>query len=110
MESKFDRSMPGFIRAAQRMLGSQLTLVPNTEWKDWSIYRLEAHPGLELKVYYYAAIHYLWNGRPVATKRNTEEERYLMKKYRIEAPLPWIAMSEQAVQEALAFAQDLDKK
>lgn len=110
MENKFDRPIPAFIRAAQRMLGSGLTLIPNTEWKEWSTYALDEHPGLQLKVYHHAQIHFLWHGRPVATARNTEEERYIMKKYRVEAGLPFVAMSRQSVQEALAFAQDLDKK
>ena len=107
--SAFNRDLQGFVRPAQRMFGSRLILIPNEEWKDYNTYEIEDWPGLQLKVYYHAAIHYLWRGRPIPTQRNSEEERYLMLKYGTEAPLPWVALSPTSIQEALAWARSLDK-
>jgi hypothetical protein len=89
------------------MLKSQLKLVPNDELKDYNIYEIEEWPGLQLKVYYYAAIQFLWKGRPVPTKSNSELDQRLVLKYRMEAPLPLNRCTNASALEALEFARTI---
>ncbi len=107
METNFSRDLNPWVRAAQKMLGHQLILIPNEEVKDHNLYAVEEHPDLQLKVYYYAKVQFLWKGRPVPTKHNSELDQRLVIKYRMEAALPWVAMTKTAVEEALEFAQAL---
>lgn len=107
MKENFSKDLNPWVRAAQKMLGHGLVLIPNEELKDHNLYAVEEHPDLQLKVYYHACIQFLWKGRPVPTKHNSELDQRLLLKYRMEAPLPWVAMTRTAVSEALEFARDL---
>ena len=103
----FSKELGPWVRGAQVMLGHRLLLIPNAELKDHNLYDVDGHPGLQLKVYYHAQIQFLWKGRPVPTRWNSELDQRLVVKYRMEAPLPWVAMTKTAVEEALEFARDL---
>lgn len=107
MQTNYNKDLQGFVRAAQRMLKSQLKLVPNDELKDYNIYEIEEWPGLQLKVYYYAAIQFLWKGRPVPTGWNSELDQRLVLKYRMEAPLPLNRCTKESALEALEFARTI---
>lgn len=107
METTYNKDLQAFVRAAQRMLKSQLVLVPNYEWKDYNIYEIEEWPGLQLKAYYYAAIQFLWKGRPVPTKWNQELDQRLVLRHRMEAPLPMNRCTKESALEALEFAREL---
>ena len=107
METNFSRDLNPWVRAAQKMLGHQLVLIPNLELTDHNLYAVDGHPDLQLKVYYHAKVQFLWKGRPVPTKHNSELDQRLVIKYKMEAALPWVAMTKTAVKEALEFAQAL---
>lgn len=107
METNFSRDFTPWVRGAQVMLGHRLLLIPNAEVQDHNLYEIDGHPGLQLKVYYYAQIQFLWKGRPIPTRWNSELDQRLVLKYSMEAPLPWSAMTKTAVEEALEFAQAL---
>lgn len=107
MQTDFSRPLRPWVRGAQVMLGCELVLVPNEEVKDHNLYLIKGQPDLQLKVYYHACIQFLWKGRPVPTRRNSELDQRLVLKYKMEAPLPWSAMTSTAIEEALEFARDL---